>query len=322
MNLQHHPLMTGYKYYFTTLSRTQQRVYIDLYKALCKYEKNVTTIKTDNLAEIVEMIVADNPLIFFFRQYSCVSFANKTTVTFDYLVSESEALEIVETLYDRVKSITEQVEGASDFEKELHFHDFFARNITYNNKFPKYSFMTIGALLYGSAVCAGISSAFKLLCDYVKIPCIVVHGESKKEAHAWNKVCIQNHFYNVDVTYDTTLSDGGSIRYDYFNVPDIWLSERKETMLTMQCNATRHNYHIVNGIYFNNNEQLKNYIFDKLSTTRSLNLRIDRSLFEDELENELEELIRKAHQRICCFSTYTYSINKEQGVYIYERKEN
>ena len=68
MNLQHHPLMTGYKYYFTTLSKTQQRVYIDLYKALCKYEKIVTTIKTDNLAEIVEMIVADNPLIFFRQQ--------------------------------------------------------------------------------------------------------------------------------------------------------------------------------------------------------------------------------------------------------------
>lgn len=322
MNLQHHPLMTGYKYYFTSLSKTQQQVYIDIYKALCKYEKTVTTIKTDGLAEIIEMIVADNPLLFFFRQYSCVNFAKNTAVTFDYLVSESEVTEIVETLYKRVKSINEQVKNTSDFEKELHFHNFFAKNIIYNDKFPKYSFMAIGALLYGSAVCAGISSAFKLLCDYAKIPCIVAHGESKKEVHAWNKVCIQNCFYNVDVTYDTTLSYKDNIRYDYLNVPDIWLAtERVETMVTIPCNSTKHNYHIVNGMYFDSKEQLENYIFNKLSTSRSLNMRIDRSLFEDKLERKLDDIIRKAHQKICCFSTYTYSINNEQGVYLYERKE-
>ena len=68
--------------------------------------------------------------------------------------------------------------------------------------------------------------------------------------------------------------------------------------------------------------QLENYILTKLSTTRILNLRIDISLFKDKMKNELENLIIKAHKKICCFSPYTYSINEEQGIYVYERKEN
>ena len=323
MNLQLHPLMIGYKYYYTTLSQKQKQVYIDLYKALCTYKKTAITSKIDNLTEIIEMIVADNPLIFFFREYKYTRFSNKTIVTFEYLVSPEETMKLIEKLYQRIKDITEQTKGESDFEKELYFHDFFANNVSYNNKFPKYSFMAIGALLYGSAVCSGISSAFKLLCDCAKIPCVVVHGESNNEAHAWNKVYIQNGFYNVDATYDTTLSDSDNIRYDYFNVPDAWLiAERKETTPSMQCNFTEYNYHIKNKIYFDNKKQLESYIFKKITMAKYLNIRIDISLFEKNMEDEIEKLIKKAHQKAYRFFSYSYSFNKDQGIYIYERKES
>lgn len=320
MNLALHPLMRGYKYYYTTLTETQKRVYTDLYAALCRHESTVTTATTDDLAEIIEMVVADNPLLFFFREYNYTVHLNKTVVNFEYLLSESKVAELVALLYKKVKDITKGVENASDFEKEKHFHDFFAENICYNNAFPKYSFMAIGALLYGSAVCAGISSAFKLLCDFSKLPCIVVHGEVKNGgAHAWNKIYIQNDFYNVDITYDTTLSDSDVIRYDYFNVPDAWLADRKETGPSIWCNAQSYNYHVANGLYFAKPEDLKRYVAGRLADGKKLlNLRVEPSLFDGSTQNEIEKIIMGATPKLR--SSYIYSFNKEQGIFIlYER---
>lgn len=50
------------------------------------------------------------------------------------------------------------------------------------------------------------------------------------QSHAWNQVCIDGEWYNVDVTWDDPLmngeviTDGSNMIYDYFLVPDRVLS--------------------------------------------------------------------------------------------------
>ena len=69
----------------------------------------------------------------------------------------------------------------------------------------------------------------KYLCDKVGLPAGVVVGKANGEdmLHAWNQICINDRWYNIDVTFDANLSKAaGDVRYDYFNVSDAEMKDR------------------------------------------------------------------------------------------------
>ena len=59
---------------------------------------------------------------------------------------------------------------------------------------------------YRKADCAGISSAFYVLCKVNHIPCRYVIGWTKTNCHAWNRVRINGTWYWVDATKGLWLS--------------------------------------------------------------------------------------------------------------------
>ena len=105
-----------------------------------------------------------------------------------------------------------------------------------------------GALVKKKAVCQGVACAFKLLCDQVDIPSLVVIGTvlSVNERHAWNMVRIDGHFYHVDCTWMLRTEINTQIpyrRYKYFNIPDqMFQGERTVEMDYLpKCRSLRHN---------------------------------------------------------------------------------
>ncbi|MBQ1503999.1 MAG: S-layer homology domain-containing protein [Oscillospiraceae bacterium] len=70
---------------------------------------------------------------------------------------------------------------------------------------------------YTMPVCEGYARAFKLLCDTLSIPCMLVDGigyaGGTSELHMWDIVRLDGAWYAVDVTWDDTRSD-----YGYFLV--------------------------------------------------------------------------------------------------------
>ncbi|MDE7394500.1 MAG: hypothetical protein K2M95_00050 [Clostridiales bacterium] len=76
--------------------------------------------------------------------------------------------------------------------------------VSYEDDEP--SFTPEGALVKHKAVCDGITKAFMLMCGIEGIRCIRVTGEysdgEQAIRHAWNKVCLDGKWYNVDVTMD------------------------------------------------------------------------------------------------------------------------
>lgn len=112
-----------------------------------------------------------------------------------------------------------------------------------------------GALVKGKAVCQGIACAFKLLCDQVDIPSLVVIGTvaANLERHAWNIVRIDGRFYHVDCTWMLRTSINLKIpfaRYQYFNVPDQMMIEERgmEMRYLPECRSLRHNPFYIRGI--------------------------------------------------------------------------
>jgi len=75
-------------------------------------------------------------------------------------------------------------------------------------------------MLNGVAVCQGYASAFKIMCDAIRFPCVILIGSSKGEIHAWNLVYLDRQWLHVDVTWDDPICDVDILRWDYFLVSD------------------------------------------------------------------------------------------------------
>ena len=161
------------------------------------------------------------------------------------------ALQSAKEVWDTARRILYSInsDGDDTVEKLSKIHDYIALNVIYDSALlqlsesedPQYSYSYLsgfrgfnleGALLDGKAVCDGITKAFMLLARMEGIECIRVTGKNADNVgHAWNKVKIENTWYNIDVTGDDILTSGISgascdvevLSHDKFLVSDNYL---------------------------------------------------------------------------------------------------
>ncbi len=154
----------------------------------------------------------------------------KTSVAFKrndaedgYGFTKKQIEDNAEEFYDNINRIIEKTRNAeSDFEKEVIIHDTLCKAVTYDSDFDldvKDSIYTAyGALVNGHAVCEGYARAFKLLCRYAGIKCILVTGDSRGVGHMWNMVELDSQWYHVDVTWDDLRKEA---LHTYFNLTEL-----------------------------------------------------------------------------------------------------
>lgn len=83
-----------------------------------------------------------------------------------------------------------------------------------------YSQYDATSLLFdGSCVCEAYASVLQLACEIMGIDSILVSGKSMGDNHAWNKIFIEDKWYNFDLTFDDRDRSYGAER-DYFMVTD------------------------------------------------------------------------------------------------------
>ncbi len=136
-----------------------------------------------------------------------------------------EIREYYNSLADNIGATSAQFEEAaqsvknaaptSPEEYEKAVHDSLAEMNEYSLGAP-YNQSAYSALAAGSTVCAGYSRAFQYVMQLAGIPCYYYSGYAG-ESHAWNIICLDDEFYNVDVTWDDT--DPGH-NYDWYNKTD------------------------------------------------------------------------------------------------------
>ena len=135
------------------------------------------------------------------------------------------ALQSAKEVWDTARRILYSInsDGDDTVEKLSKIHDYIALNVIYDSALLQlsedsqnsYSYLSgfrgfnlEGALLDGKAVCDGITKAFMLLARMEGIECIRVTGKNAENVgHAWNKVKIENTWYNIDVTGDDILTE-------------------------------------------------------------------------------------------------------------------
>lgn len=125
-------------------------------------------------------------------------------------------------------------DSMTDYEKALVLHDAIALNCEYDEALgttDPYAFTAYGVLCKNRTVCEGYSYAYKYLLDLAGIECHIV--SSNQMSHAWNSVCIDGKYYNVDVTFDDPVHDKiGRVDHKYFLLSDEYIQNNTENGFT------------------------------------------------------------------------------------------
>ncbi len=130
----------------------------------------------------------------------------------------------LETVLEYKEKLTEAVEnfpvsGETRYEQLKSIHDYICTYTFYDSTSPFIS-SAVGAIVEPGSVCEAYSEGFKIVCDSLKIPCVLIVGnfnDENDEAHMWNYVQMEDGlWYAVDVTWDDLDGDGGELKHQYF----------------------------------------------------------------------------------------------------------
>jgi hypothetical protein len=272
--------MIADRYYYSRLSKAEQKIYSALYQGVQKFEQQIylpgANLDQETIHKIFHAVTEDNPHLYYFNQ-TCMDIGSNPlgmVLMPQYFCSQSQ----VETYNGRVQECVNRIVveldlvNASALEKEKRIHDYMATNIVYDEEalhITKVDRLVaahsiIGVFARQRAVCEGIAKATKLLLNTVNIPCIVVSGTAaleQQDNHSWNIVKIDDAAYHLDMTWDVSNSRNGHINYDYFNLPDEAVSlDHFDYAGVPECISWAQNYFVLNKMMFKSMRQLERYL--------------------------------------------------------------
>lgn len=191
-------------------------------------QKDTRNERVESLKDFILSANIQNPLILGVDSFVYNDVSQLLTVNYTYDLEEKKVIQ--DAVKEKVEEIAGEIlkPGMSYIEREIAINNYLVSSIEYDkeaaDQLIKYgkvdekyynSFNAYGALIEGIAVCEGYSEAFKLLCDRAGIDCIIVTGELDGVGHAWNRVRINDKWYDVDVTNN----DKEEMANSHINIP-------------------------------------------------------------------------------------------------------
>ncbi len=266
--------MNNFQPYRETLNKNEKSIYDKILKGFLSKNQSIKIVfsNVNDINKIIEYIKLDNPKVFYVGncKYLIESLRSIITIQPQYTYIDTSTIE--KAIDDATIKICSRIQALDDWCKIINLHDLFCNSIIYSES-GQGSHSILGALLNKSAVCEGIAKAVKHICDNISIECCVVTGDAKSssstimEKHAWNKVRLDGHWYNLDVTFDLTMGAGGYIRHDYFCVNDYDIrkthfQEYSGMFVSAQKNL---DYYSVNRLVINTQKEYVDFVNNKIS---------------------------------------------------------
>lgn len=214
-------------YYYSSLDDVEKKYYTLLYNASIEYEgtfKYYFSYDTDKFSNAYNAFICDYPFYYWWgngiNTNSRLILKTCKANNFD----KNEVSNNCKKIIENAKSIINVCKTENDYDTIKNIHDYLANNIEYVDGLNN-SHNIVGALIDGKCVCDGYSYAFKYLTEIAGYKNIIIIGDAHngKEiaSHAWNKIEINDNWYNVDLTWDDGASkDDDKIDYMYFLATD------------------------------------------------------------------------------------------------------
>lgn len=224
---------SGKRYYRSTLSDGEGKIYDAFAGRLADVKAGkAVTVEQAAILDVRRAVYAfqrDFPEIFWLEPgYSMRYGPSGVELTINHSaswVNGARTIAADQTAVDTaVAAIVKEAKKETSAAAQLRYaHDWLTGNNRYNtsvsetdtetNSAPWSAVSALDAKL--SPVCEGYSRAFKLICDALEIPCILVSGtgtnnQNEAEAHMWNYVELDGAWYAVDVTWDDAIGKDGT----------------------------------------------------------------------------------------------------------------
>ena len=203
---------------------------------------------------VYDLVLSDHPDIFWHGSGYSGSIRGNYAAALKptYIMTGAELETARAELEAEVVRLTADLHDKSDYEKSLLLHNRLAGESQYLLQGEHQT--AYGALVQGTAVCAGYAHAYQLLMQRVGIPTWYVTGTSVSPAgqivgHAWNLVLLDGEWYYTDVTWDDQKS---YTFYAYLNNTSEQMEESHSigayAAYLPTATATEHNYFTRNNL--------------------------------------------------------------------------
>lgn len=248
-DLSNEPENTGEEYsfdetvypYYGMLSEDQKAVYCQIYANALEQNDTFTLTKSLTESSLLDTVCAvynDHPELFWLETAYSYYYNDSGRVVamklYYYMTGSTlaQAKENFEFIAQRLISAASSY--STQMEQELYVHDAINDMAVYNAS-ADMNQSAYSALVNGSTVCAGYARAFQYVMQQLGYSCYYCTGTSDGQDHAWNIVEIEGEFYNVDLTWDDSISEAyGAKVYTYFNLTDKAISV-DHTRSTLSC---------------------------------------------------------------------------------------
>lgn len=260
----------------------------------------MSSVNANEIELVSTCVLLDHPEIFYVDGYSYDKYmfagnVQKIVYTPNYSMDKTE---VAEKTLEIEKCVSECLQGISglnsEYEKVKYVYEYVIENTEYNLNAPNNQNIC-SVFLAHQSVCLGYAKAVQFILQKLGLQCAVVTGfVSTGEAHAWNLVRIDSHYYYVDATWgdasylsDMTMNTLTSTNYDYLCITtdDLQKTHTTDYPLTLPfCTSMIHNYYVKEGLYLQNLDGLTlKSVFDEEHIRGGENLSIrcaNRDVYE------------------------------------------
>ena len=223
------------RYFLMELDDRLLENFIALYTAVAEFQPECSfpqQLSRQELANLMLLLSYECPELLQFSAATEMSYlvddeGRVLSVMPELCLSREERNEQYRLCAKAATELAMSVQGLSQTEKELAAYNYITSHCFYDFDAP-YSASAYGALVAGRAKCDGISLAMKWLCEEMGISCMVISGTESADqvGHAWNIICIDGTYYDLDVTNDVPSEDRNIPYYGAFNVSRHWIRDR------------------------------------------------------------------------------------------------
>ena len=184
----------------------------------------------NDLLYIAEVFRMSNPQYYFVSNgllYS-TDFSYMLLGIYDDFAEGSVRTQATEKFEEQIEiALAELTKIEGEEEKVKVAHDYIVNLVTYNDdaadglvsEQDSFSQSAYSTFCLGTTVCAGYAEGLQLLCNGAGIDalCITSYDETTNSGHQWNKIRINDSWYNVDATWADQIS---GIYYWYYGRSD------------------------------------------------------------------------------------------------------
>ena len=216
--------------FYARLKPYNKKLYVFLYEAILNSKTNIIIpdkYEMEDVSAILNLVRKDHPELFWIGASTGYIIGKDRIVkniNLDYCFNKNELPNKQNEFKQAIIYFTSGLAGKSDFEKEKVIHDRLVLNLEYDSN--SHDQTAYGSLVNKKAVCAGYARGFQILMRVVGIPCFYVSGKARNgkndswERHAWNMVCLNGQYYNVDVTWNNRVRGNKGATHYYYNCND------------------------------------------------------------------------------------------------------